>query len=123
MSVLRPTQQCPCWAGGQPDPILEVVRALSAELEGELWLETVHHPLDVQTAFELQPALDVLGSTRTHVRREAGYEPAGTIVEAARHLEVMLVAMSTQAGTVALRRRGTFRAAARRRMGDLSSVE
>jgi nucleotide-binding universal stress UspA family protein len=93
-----------CWCGEPSNPILVPARELTETLGGELWVESVFHPLDTHMAenphAEFEPALEQVGpDIDVHLLPLRSDYPAGAIVHSARDIPATLLAMTTHART------------------------
>ena len=99
-----PPRVVACWCGEPSNPILLPAQELTEALGGELWLESVFHPLDIHAAEnlhgEFEPALRRIGTgTDVHLLTEFSEYPAGAIARSAREIPATLLAMTTHART------------------------
>jgi nucleotide-binding universal stress UspA family protein len=92
-----------CWVGDGSRAILATAKEWADALEGELWLETVYHPLDVRVAearADFEPAFVALGGeVGVHTLTLRDDYAAGAIVRSERDLCVSVMAMTTHART------------------------
>jgi nucleotide-binding universal stress UspA family protein len=91
-----------CWSGEPSNAILLPAREVAEALGGELWVDSVFHPLDTQMAehphAEFEPALEQIGpGIEVHLVPLRSDYPAGAIVRSARDLPATLLAMTTHA--------------------------
>ena len=99
-----PPRVVACWCGEPSNPILLPAREMAEGIAGELWIESVFHPLDTHMAEnphgEFEPALEHIGpGVKVHLLPLTGEYPAGTIARSARELPATLLAMTTHART------------------------
>jgi nucleotide-binding universal stress UspA family protein len=91
-----------CWCGQPSNPILFPARELAEALGGELWIQSVFHPLDTRMAEnphrEFESALEQIGlDVDVHVLPLTSDYAAGAIVRSASDLPATLLAMTTHA--------------------------
>jgi nucleotide-binding universal stress UspA family protein len=98
-----PPRVATCWVGDGSGAILQTAKEWAEALDGQLWLETVYHPLDVRVAeapADFEPAFTALGGDAgVHTLTLRDDYPAGAIVRSARDLSMSLIAMTTHART------------------------
>jgi nucleotide-binding universal stress UspA family protein len=97
-----PPRVVACWCGEPSNSILLPARELTEALGGELWIESVFHPLDTHMAEnpsgEFEPALAHIGpGVEAHLLPLTSEYAAGAIARSARELPATLLAMSTHA--------------------------